>query len=75
MRPLVYYCRWHDATLRIMGRTETAVIGELAYDSDEKEDDLFHFDLRYWLLTLGQTEPSEDAIKLDEKGTVIANGQ
>ena len=55
-----------------MGRTESAVIGELAYDDENKEDEPFHFDLRYWLLTLGQTEPSDDAIKLDEKGTVIS---
>ncbi|MCI0394538.1 MAG: hypothetical protein L0332_07785 [Chloroflexi bacterium] len=64
MRPLVYWCRWHEAKLRLHGRSETAVWGELAFPDGNRP---FHFDLQSWLLTIGQGEETR-RVRLDEMG-------
>lgn len=67
MKPLVLWCRWHDATLRLHGRSDDAVWGELAYaDHTEK----FHFDLDNWTLTI-DPDDGERIIRLDEMGVEI----
>jgi hypothetical protein len=67
MKPLVLYCRWQGAKLRLMGRSETAVWGELAYDDHSER---FYFKLQDWLLTIGEGEES-NTLKLDEMGVVV----
>lgn len=71
MKPLVYYCRWQGATLRLQGRGETAVWGQLVFVTDEGESTQdFRFDLQTWQLTL-ETDGETKQIQLDEKGIVI----
>lgn len=65
MRPLVYYCRWHQARLLLRGRNEQAVWGELIYPNDQKE--YFYFQLKTKLLQLGEGETLRH-IQLDEMG-------
>lgn len=68
MKPLVYYCRWHDATLRLRGRDETAVWGHLIYTVNEGETaQAFHFDLKTWQLKLEEAAGTK-VIQLDEMG-------
>ncbi|MFZ0545891.1 MAG: hypothetical protein WAM60_10665 [Candidatus Promineifilaceae bacterium] len=67
MKPLVLYCRWHDAKLRLFGRDDTAVWGELSFN-DRTEP--FHFLLKEWLLTIGEGENAE-RIELDEMGVAV----
>ncbi len=68
MKPLVYYCRWHGATLRLWGRDETAVWGQLIYAVKEGEtDETFRFDLKTWQLTLEGADGAR-VIELDEMG-------
>lgn len=35
MKPLVYYCRWQGARLRLYGRDEQAVWGELVLSAED----------------------------------------
>ena len=68
MKPLVYYCRWHDASLRLRGRSETAVWGDLVFANSETEKTQpFRFDLNTRELTL-KTAAGTELIQLDEKG-------
>ncbi|HZD11452.1 MAG TPA: hypothetical protein VE553_08930 [Candidatus Binatia bacterium] len=67
MKPLVLWCRWHDATLRLRGRDDSAVWGELAFPGDKKP---FHFDLEGWQLTIGKG-PDRRQLQLDEMGVEI----
>lgn len=72
MKPLVYYCRWHDATLRLRGRDKTAVWGHLVFtdkDGGETEQE-FYFNLPHKILTLISND-GEKQLLLDEMGTVI----
>lgn len=71
MKPLVYYCRWQEASLRLRGRDDTAVWGHLVYKADTDQEQLqgFRFELKTWRLTL-QTSGGERTIQLDEMGTV-----
>ena len=71
MKPLVYYCRWQGASLRLRGRDETAVWGQLVFTEDGQERvQPFHFNLKNWQITF--TEPDgEKTIQLDEMGTVV----
>ena len=64
MKPLVYWCRWHGATLRLRGRDPQAIWGELVY-ADHTE--LFRFDLQQASLTRGEGE-SAITVLLDEMG-------
>lgn len=67
MKPLVLWCRWHDATLRLHGRDDSAVWGELAFP---QETESFHFDLQSRLLTTGEGDGQQER-KLDEMGIEI----
>lgn len=72
MRPLVYYCRWQGATLRLRGRDETAVWGQLVFtnaDSTELTQN-FRFQLETKQLTLLQSD-HEQVVQLDEMGTIL----
>jgi hypothetical protein len=73
MKPLVYYCRWQGASLRLRGRDETAVWGHLVYNTNSAQESMqeFRFDLQSWQLTL-QEPDGEKIIQLDEMGTVEA---
>jgi hypothetical protein len=71
MKPLVYYCRWQGATLRLQGRGETAVWGQLVFITDGQESSQnFRFDLKTWQLTLAEGDATKQ-IQLDEMGTVV----
>ena len=64
MKALVYWCRWHEATLRLRGRDPQSVWGELAFaDHDEP----FHFYLQTGVLIRGTGEQAYQ-IRLDEMG-------
>lgn len=67
MKPLVYYCRWHQAHLFLRGRDENAVWGELAYADETRQS--FHFQLKTWQLTLG-VGAEATTVQLDEMGVV-----
>jgi hypothetical protein len=69
MKPLVYYCRWRGASLRLRGREETAVIGQLAFTEEDGTKRLqeFHFNLKTYQLTL-KHEDGDEIIQLDEMG-------
>ena len=71
MKALVYYCRWHEASLRLRGRDDTAVWGHLVYKAETPEETMqaFRFELKTWRLTL-QTEAGEETVQLDEMGVV-----
>ena len=72
MKPLVYYCRWQGAKLRLRGRDGTAVWGQLVFtdkDGDETTQD-FHFHLKTWQLRLKSLE-DEAIIQLDEMGVEV----
>jgi hypothetical protein len=70
MKPLVYYCRWHDAKLRLRGRNETTVWGQLVFmESESERTQNFNFDLNTWQLTLENGE-KPSTIQLDEMGVI-----
>lgn len=68
MKALVYYCRWQGAALRLRGRDETAVWGELVFNRDGTEtSQRFRFELAARRLTL--TGPDGDrTVILDDMG-------
>jgi len=69
MGPLVYYCRWRGVRLRLRGRDEHAVWGQLVEREDGAERaEPFRFELRTWELQLG--EPPGRRLQLDELGVV-----
>ena len=72
MKPLVYYCRWQGASLRLRGRDQSAVWGQLVFTGENGEEELqeFHFNLRTSQLTLQQTT-GELSIVLDEMGVPL----
>jgi len=72
MKPLVYYCRWQRASLRLRGRDDTAVWGHLVFLQEDGQEELqeFHFTLRTSEMTLCQ-DGSEQTFRLDEKGVPI----
>lgn len=74
MGPLVYYCRWRGAKLKLRGRDDRAIWGHLALP-DESGDRLepFSFDLHTWELILGAGE-DEVRLQLDELGVVVPPG-
>jgi hypothetical protein len=70
MKPLVYYCRWQGAKLRLQGRDETAVWGQLVFAPESgRAPQNFHFSLRDRRLTL-QRDGDEQTLQLDEMGVV-----
>ncbi len=72
MKPLVYFCRWQGASLRLRGRDDMAVWGQLIYSSQSGEESAqqFHFDLHASRLTL-QQENGPLSIILDEMGVPV----
>ena len=72
MKPLVYYCRWQGASLKLRGRDETAVFGQFAYIEEDGSECLqeFHFNLKSRQLTLKHVA-GDELIQLDEMGVVI----
>jgi len=72
MKPLVYYCRWKGARLRLRGRDESAVWGELVFTAEngEEESQEFRFILQTSELMLQQSE-GERSILLDEMGVPL----
>ncbi len=64
-KPLVNWCRWNSASLRLAGHDEQAVWGELAYANDQAEP--FRFNMHTWQLT--RTTTTGDVTEtLDETG-------
>lgn len=68
MKPLVYWCRWHGATLRLRGREPQAIWGELVYAD---HTDPFRFNLQQAILTHGEGE-SAITVLLDEMGVEVS---
>jgi len=72
MGPLVYYCRWRGAKVRLHGRDDTAVWGELIIQEEGRERvESFRFDLRTWELRLRMGD-AETVLQLDELGVVVS---
>lgn len=69
MKSLVLWCRWHDARLRLYGRNETAVWGELVFPDESKP---FHFELATSRLIIGEGHEKQH-LKLDEMGVEVAD--
>lgn len=71
MKPLVYYCRWQGASLRLRGRNETAVWGEIVSTDavGDEQAQPFRFLLESATLLL-PTDEGEQVLFLDEMGTV-----
>ncbi len=64
MKPLVLWCRWHNARLRLRGRDEEAVWGELAF---AEQTERFRYELATQALTIGEGEGAR-RVRLDELG-------
>lgn len=67
MKPLVLWCRWHDATLRLHGRDEDYLWGELVFPERVQP---FRFHRRKWELRVGEGEEAR-RIRLDEMGVEV----
>lgn len=67
MKPLVLWCRWHDATLRLHGRDEDFLWGELTFP-EETQSFRYNQDTRE--LTIGRDEDARH-VQLDEMGVEI----
>lgn len=72
MKPLVYYCRWQGASLRLRGRDESAVWGQLVFVDENGEEELqdFHFNLQTSQLTLQQST-GDLSLVLDNMGVPL----
>lgn len=64
MKPLVLWCRWHEAKLRLRGRNDAAVWGELVFAAETQP---FLYDLHSRQLTVGEGKESRQ-YQLDEMG-------
>jgi hypothetical protein len=70
MGPLVYYCRWHNARLRLHGRDRQIVWGDLVFTrADQEQTQPFRFNQNTWELTLIE-DGLEKTLQLDELGVV-----
>ena len=69
MKPLVLWARWHDAKLRLHGRTPAEVWGELDFWKEERQVP-FRFDLKQSILMA-----EERSIRIDEAGVEIKNAK
>ena len=67
MKSLVLWCRWHDARLRLHGRDEAAVWGELVFGDDKQS---FRFDLNTRQLVIEEEEGTR-RLQLDEMGVEV----
>jgi hypothetical protein len=71
MGPLVYYCRWRGAKLRLLGRDKRAVWGQLVIrDETGEHQESFRFNLETWELEVGEAD-SLKRLQLDELGVVV----
>ena len=70
MKALVFWCRWHDATIRLHGRNPDSVWGELAFPEESKP---FRFEFSERKLILGVGEKAE-SVWLDEMGVAVDEG-
>jgi hypothetical protein len=72
MKPLVLYCRWQGAKLRLRGRDETAVWGQFVFSHEDGEETTqdFHFNLQSWQLTLESLD-GNIILQLDEMGVEV----
>jgi len=75
MKPLVYYCRWQGAKLRLRGRDEAAVWGQLVFSDEDGEEITqdFRFNLQNWQLTL-ESLGGNIILQLDEMGVEVEEG-
>lgn len=64
-KPLILWCRWHNAVLRLRGKTEAELFGELAFPEGDAEP--FSFNMLTWRLTR-TSEGEERVAVLDEMG-------
>lgn len=74
MGPLVYYCRWREAKLRLRGREEPFVWGDLAFSDSaggSSRIEPFRFNTMTWELFL-QRADGWTKLQLDELGVVEA---
>ena len=73
MKPLVYYCRWQGAALRLRGRDAASVWGELVFtEADGRErPQPFRYALQTAVLTL-ETAGGPHTLRLDAMGVVQA---
>lgn len=72
MKPLVNYCRWQRARLRLRGRDDEQVWGELLFAAGSPDEELIRF--RYELNTQRLTLERPDGARteqLDEMGVVV----
>ena len=65
MKPLVLWARWHDAKLRLHGRSPVEVWGELDYWKEERQVP-FRFDLKE-----GKLSAEGKEIYLDDAGVAV----
>jgi hypothetical protein len=72
MKALVYFCRWQGAALRLRGRDDTAVWGELAFPTPDASEitQEFHFYLKTRQLILHLPD-GDQTLNLDDMGTTI----
>lgn len=74
MQPLVYYCRWQSAKLRLRGRDAASVWGELVFDAGTPDErtQTFRYELAEQVLTL-ETAGGPQRLLLDEMGVVTSS--
>ncbi|MEZ4518358.1 MAG: hypothetical protein R3C44_16570 [Chloroflexota bacterium] len=74
MQPLVYYCRWNEAKLRLRGRDEVSVWGELVYEAGSPQEwtQRFRYDLHRREL-MRETETGQIIELLDDMGVVVSS--
>lgn len=71
MGPLVYYCRWQRAKLRLQGREGHWVWGFLVFEDDQdQQSEPFRFNSQTWQLYLGEGN-ERPPLQLDEMGVVV----
>lgn len=72
MQPLVYFCRWQSAKLRLRGRDETSVWGELVYAAGQPDEytQRFRYDLGEQTIIIDTAEGQTRQV-LDEMGVVL----
>jgi hypothetical protein len=76
MKPLVYYCRWQGATLRLRGRDDTAVWGQLVFTNEDGVETTqdFRFILAAAQLILVE-EGKERVLVLDDMGVPLGEDE
>ncbi len=72
MKPLVNYCRWQRAKLRLRGRDDEVVWGELVFRASTPEEEVtrFSYELATRRLTLEEADGPRTEL-LDDMGVVI----